>query len=947
MPELHEIMNIFADSEDSEGSHPQMPPVSSVLDPLWLDLGRYHFWEDDHFIKGFDFKNVDRWWRYYDGGGTTASASYYYYGGWDYAGYKMQDQLWTGDDSAEAKFLKGLVDLAQVAALAHGSEASTSYNQTTIWDISTRVASLDDFLQDYVGGEDAGLIKAYQGIDVPDGAMRGSAAAAFAARIYDLAKRLGDLNVQLDRFHNGVNDLRSAIIPKAGALLGAVQTAVQSPNGTIKGTIDNWYFGTAAGSEEFHSEREQFTILYHTDPPVRGIVGDSVTDSNINNELKMRWKEAYKPVFEAANDLYNTMSSHYETIATRLLPIRDPVGGLPPGYNDPGGSGGDGDQNSDSDDDGVPDWLEDLYGDGEDGPGGDPNDVPDWLKDLYDNEGGSGGEGPPPPLDENFPGGDGLDNPFGDDLNDLFGGPGGNGDGSTIGPPLNANFPGGDGLDNPFGSGGGSTIGPPLNANFPGGDGLTDPFGSGGGSTIGPPLNANFPGGDGLTDPFGSGGGSTIDPPLNANFPGGDGTTGGLVPPPPFLNGPGAGSTGNDRSRQDPPLNTGFPTTELEFDPDTGLPLNPQTGEPFPVDPETGLPFNPDTGLPISYDPETGRVLPIDPVTGEPVLPGEQGTQLEFDPDTGLPIDPETGELFPLDPDTGVPYDPDTGLPINYDPETGQVLPIDPLTGEPISPVEYPDLSGDGGPGAFDPGLPTDYDPGDGPSLPINPVTGQPYDVDDLGLSYPIDPETGEPITSGFTGGRGPGDYEIPPLSTPDPVGLNYGGPTESDGPGGLTDDDRSVNRSSQFQGGQMTGDGSVASPGAGGPTSQGPGGTAAQQGTPPMMPPMMGGMGGAGGQGERERQRSTWLSEDERVWGTASDARQTVLGRPGPGGPKKGAARHDFVESGADGTGVGTSSRDAGEGRSRKRKPGIGNRGGRGKEQARGGQGEREGGTG
>ncbi|WP_026128002.1 hypothetical protein [Nocardiopsis lucentensis] len=884
MPELHEIMNIFADIEETGGSHPPMPPVSSILDPPWLDLGRYHFNEDDRLFVGFDYKDVDRWWRFFD--------DYGFHTGWDYAGYKMQDQLWTGADSVEAKFVKGLADLTEVAALAYGAYASTSYNQTTIWDISTHIASLDDFIQDYVGNQDAGLIKAYKEIDVPDGAMQGSAAGVFAAKIYDLAKRLGDLNVQLDRFHNGVNDIRNAIILKAAVLFDAVETALKSPNGTIKGTIDNWYFGTSVGTEEWHEERGQFTILYHADPPVRGIVGDSVTDANINSELKMRWKEAYQPVFDAANDLYNTMTSHYQTISTRLVPIRDPVGGLPPDYNGPGSSGGTGDPNADSDDDGIPDWLEDLYGDGPDGPDGDLNDVPDWLQDLYDNEGGTGGDGPPPPLDE----------------------------------------------------------------NFPGGGGLTDPFsGTGDGTTIDPPLNANFPTGSGLTDPFsGTGDGTTIDPPLNANFPGGDGTTGGLVPPPPLLNGPGTGATGNDRSRQDPPLNTNFPTPELEFDPDTGLPLNPETGEPFPVDPDTGLPFNPDTGLPISYDPATGQALPIDPVTGDPIPPGEPGNQLEFDPETGLPLDPETGEPFPVDPDTGLPYEPDTGLPINYDPETGQVLPIDPLTGEPISPIEYPDLSGDDDLGVFDPGLPTDYDSGDGPSVPVNPITGQPYDVDDLGLTYPIDPETGAPITDGFTGGRGPDDYEIPPLSTPDPIGLNYGTPTETDGPAGLTDDDRSTDRSSMFQ---TPGPGSSQAQGqtvAGGPLGSAGGGAtvpgaagAGQGGTPPMMPPMMGGMGGQGGQGERERQRSTWLSEDERVWGTASDGTQTVLGRPGPGGPKKGAVRHDLVESGADGTGVGTSSRDAGEGRSRKRKPGIGNRGGRGKEQARGGQGEREGGTG
>ncbi|WP_035792366.1 hypothetical protein [Kitasatospora mediocidica] len=49
------------------------------------------------------------------------------------------------------------------------------------------------------------------------------------------------------------------------------------------------------------------------------------------------------------------------------------------------------------------------------------------------------------------------------------------------------------------------------------------------------------------------------------------------------------------------------------------------------------------------------------------------------------------------------------------------------------------------------------------------------------------------------------------------------------------------------------------------------------------MMPPMGGaGMGGAGaqGQGGQDRQRTTWLAEDEEVWGTESGAVSGVIGR-------------------------------------------------------------------
>ncbi|WP_157751929.1 hypothetical protein [Actinoplanes derwentensis] len=42
----------------------------------------------------------------------------------------------------------------------------------------------------------------------------------------------------------------------------------------------------------------------------------------------------------------------------------------------------------------------------------------------------------------------------------------------------------------------------------------------------------------------------------------------------------------------------------------------------------------------------------------------------------------------------------------------------------------------------------------------------------------------------------------------------------------------------------------------------------------------MMPGMGGAGGQGEQERERSTWLVEDEKVWGADPNLPPDVIGR-------------------------------------------------------------------
>jgi hypothetical protein len=36
---------------------------------------------------------------------------------------------------------------------------------------------------------------------------------------------------------------------------------------------------------------------------------------------------------------------------------------------------------------------------------------------------------------------------------------------------------------------------------------------------------------------------------------------------------------------------------------------------------------------------------------------------------------------------------------------------------------------------------------------------------------------------------------------------------------------------------------------------------------------------GAAGGEGEEERERSTWLTEDEDVWGNDGDAAPPVIG--------------------------------------------------------------------
>jgi hypothetical protein len=89
--------------------------------------------------------------------------------------------------------------------------------------------------------------------------------------------------------------------------------------------------------------------------------------------------------------------------------------------------------------------------------------------------------------------------------------------------------------------------------------------------------------------------------------------------------------------------------------------------------------------------------------------------------------------------------------------------------------------------------------------------------------------------------------------------------------------------------GGLGGGAGSGGSGGLGGIPSQLTGGSPGANGAPgssgegggvPFFPPMMGGGQGAGGDKPQERERQTWLSEDEEIWGTRADVGSGVIGR-------------------------------------------------------------------
>ena len=919
MPDLHDIMNIFADGADSKGGdYPRMPSIDSIIGPdvKWVDHGRYHHAKDTKPLVGFEWhyggNEMDRWWamrkpgmKYVPGFGPYASG-YYTVHDWDYAGYTMKSGLWGEQDpvdGAEAEevekpFLEALKKLSDVipeslSALDAGKSGTFDWAPTEA--LISNLLMLSLLFEEHGEGADSNgtLVTAFKALDIPEGPMTGAAASMFGAKIFHLYTRFKDMEDQIRNNYDAIKNIKSAISETATDLRKEVHDTAGESKYSMRAVLDDWYFNESIGRQKWDHGTGQFWIKITESS--WGPVSNPTTDENVNNRLKEKWKENYKGVIEKANDLYDRLNEAYSDANRKLKVIEPPTGRTPlsmvpdpESINNPGGP--DMPDIPDEIDFKFDDDIFDKIGDG--GP-----DIPDWMREpppIGGPEGGLGGPEGGPEIDYEIPGGGG-DVP------------------TPESPPFVPGSP-------PPGLPSGLALGP----NSP----APPAFDSGTGAPP-PPV--------GSVNPPGFVPGAPL-PPLPTPAAGSEGPPGFVpgapLPPLPTPGAPGSGAGSSSRTNFPPP-------TALDMDPQTGLPINPETGRPFPIDPDTGIPFVPGTDLPLHVDPETGSVLPIDPVTGLPVQDG--GTRLDMDPQTGLPINPETGRPFPIDPDTGIPFVPGTDLPLQYDPVTGQVAPIDPITGSPTTP------------------LPTYPSPTDLPPLPEsvyeNPATNEPAEINPrTGLPYQIDPETGEAIK----GERPPPEFAAPPPGPinsslpfregPAPLDLNYGGvntppPTSSSDPGGVDSGN--------------SGAGYGSAPGAGGTQMQAggepggfggnaPAGTHAGMpgGGMPMMPPMggMGGMGGGGGGGDngRERNRTTWLSEDEKVWGTDKTRGKAVLGRPVPG-EKKGTTRHEFVDAGADGSRTGTSSNDDARNRGRKRKPGVGNRRGNGQEQTRDGDGRRD----
>ncbi|MDN3358984.1 hypothetical protein [Actinomadura sp. DC4] len=267
-------------------------------------------------------------------------------------------------------------------------------------------------------------------------------------------------------------------------------------------------------------------------------------------------------------------------------------------------------------------------------------------------------------------------------------------------------------------------------------------------------------------------------------------------------------------------------------------------------------------------------------------LPDPSGDGL-LDPGGG-PLDPSAGGGADLsNPGAG------GGLPSPGDVGAGGA---DPAAGG-LGGTVFPGLTAPGGGSGSDAGGTSTVGPGgDGAFVePGGPGDGRTFPVGDGDL----DPSILSP-------GAGRSDTVLPPGTLPPGGGagdLTFPGAGQGAGNGGGL----SIGHGAGAQagagglpggfgggpGGSGVGGGFAAVPGGGGngmPTPAqaagpaGPPGAASSgdgSGGVPFFPPMMGGAG-AGGEKPQERQRQTWLAEDEEIWGTTVAVGSGVIGRLG-----------------------------------------------------------------
>ena len=258
---------------------------------------------------------------------------------------------------------------------------------------------------------------------------------------------------------------------------------------------------------------------------------------------------------------------------------------------------------------------------------------------------------------------------------------------------------------------------------------------------------------------------------------------------------------------------------------------------------------------------------------------------------TKLPPPPDGGNdntKLPPPPDGGGGNDANLPPPPGSDGANDLRLPPPP-GGDGGNDLNLPPALGGGGDGHTPPGAPGGPDGTLPPFVPFPPIAAGGGNGGGKGgdrLANPGLPEPGAdlpgiPGLPGDGGGSGHGPAGLGDLSgTPLPAGGSGASRLGAPGAGGaglqdrvggpVTGADRAALPDLRLSGGAPGADGTGADGGAG----SGAGGV-------PFFPPMAGGAGGAG-EKPKERERQTWLSEDESVWGTGEEAGIAVVGWPG-----------------------------------------------------------------
>jgi len=573
-----------------------------------------------------------------------------------------------------------------------------------------------------------------------------------------------------------------------------------------------------------------------TFPKITGPLNSAATWQQANRYINDYIEEIMDLLHESAREAMSYLEDSYLSAKPNLAALDDPQP-LEGGGGGGGLGGGNGGGNTN-----VDDILKDLFGDGGGGKtkidlsglfgdGKGNSDLDDQLKKLF--EGGPNGGG--------GPNGNGNGD-LSDQLNNLLNGGGGPG---GSGPNANGNGDLSDQLNNLLNGGGGPGGGGPS-ANGTGN--LTDQ------------LNNLFGNGDG---PNANGTGNLTDQLNNLLGPGGLPIT------------PGPGGIGTFKSPLD---NNGKPTQlfdangnpiPMNGDGTLNLPLD-ANGNPLPVFDANGNPVDLQRLSPPPMYDANGNLIPLDG-DGTLNLPLDaNGNPLAVFDANGNPA------LFDAD-GNPIPINGDGTLDLPLD-ANGNPLPVFDANGNPVA----LDLGGNGANGTGSSNIPDLSDL-----------------LDDDRSEFPVGGLDDETLKDLLNGG-GNGSTNIPDLSGKhDPPSASTNIPDDlRDLLGGGNGKEVAAGANFPAGGGGAGGEGSVGGDtgGAGGfsgegwsnwsGTEQSQGGTGTGIGgvggrmpfMPPMMPPIM---PPNGAQQNKDRERQTWLSEDEEIWGTKGAATAGVIGLP------------------------------------------------------------------